>query len=56
VKQIANEMKNYKLDILGLSAVRSPDFGEEQTQDSLTFLYSGQTRDDAEHRDDAGLL
>jgi hypothetical protein len=46
-------MNNYKIDILGLSKVRWPEFGEMQTQDGITFLYSGQTGDDAEHREGA---
>jgi hypothetical protein len=36
--------------------VRWPEFEEMQTQEGITFLYSGQTGDDAEHREGAGLL
>jgi hypothetical protein len=53
---VIKEMNNYKINILGLSEVRWPEFGEMQTQEGITFLYSGQTGDDAEHREGAGLL
>lgn len=55
-KQVAKVMGEYKLDILGLSEVRWPDFGEIQTLNKCTFLYSGQMGEDAEHREGVGLL
>jgi exonuclease III len=56
LKQVIKEMNNYKMDILGLSEVRWPEFGEMQTKEGITFLYSGQTGDNAEHREGVVLL
>jgi hypothetical protein len=49
-------MKEYRLDILGLTEVRWPEFGELQTRNGSTFLYSGQTGEDAEHRQGVGIM
>lgn len=56
LRQVTREMVNYGLDILGLSEVRWLEAGEMQTQEGLTFLYSGPTGDGAEHRNGVGLL
>lgn len=57
MKQVAQEMENYKMEILGLSEVRWFDFGELKTGDGLTLLYSGLPEESgAVHRDGVGIL
>jgi exonuclease III len=56
LSQVEKEMKEYRLGILGLSEVRWPEFGELQTRNGFTFLYSGQAGEDAEHRQGVGIM
>jgi hypothetical protein len=46
-------MKNYNLEILGLSETRWTLFGEPRTQDGKVLLYSG--REDEQHKEEAGI-
>jgi hypothetical protein len=39
LSQVEKEMKEYRLDILELSEVRWPEFGELQTRNGFMFLY-----------------
>lgn len=48
LRQLTREMDNYRLYIFGVSEVRWDDFGEIQSRDGNTFLYSGETGEEAE--------
>lgn len=51
--QIAEEMKRYELDILGLSEVRWPGT-DRRVVSGLTFIYSG--REDGKHFEGVGIM
>ena len=46
---IANEMKRYKISILGLSETRWTSSGEAKLADGTTIIYSGHPDDGAPH-------
>jgi len=48
--------KSYGLNILGISKVRSSEFGEMTTKDGATFLYSGRLEGDNASREGVGIL
>jgi hypothetical protein len=48
LNQVVQEMKNYNLEIMGLSETRWTLFGEHQAQDGELLLYSG--REDEQHK------
>jgi hypothetical protein len=52
LKQVFQKMENYKLDILGMSAVRWASFGETATQNGFTSLYSRYNADEGPVRCD----
>jgi hypothetical protein len=49
-------MRNYGLNILGMSEVRWREFGEMTTHDGATFIYSGRPQDDNTSREGVGIL
>jgi hypothetical protein len=49
-------MKNYGLNILGMSEVRWREFGEMTTHDGATFVYCGRLQDDDNSREGVGIL
>jgi hypothetical protein len=51
--QVAEEMKRYHLDILGLSEVRWPGT-DKRVVSGLTFIYSG--REDGKHMEGVGIM
>lgn len=53
--QVAIEMKNYNINILGLSEVRWPGHGEQRSVNGSTLLFSGKSPDE-ERRNGVGLL
>jgi exonuclease III len=55
LKQVEKVMKNYKLDIMGLSEIRWKDNGEIKTQYGNSCIFSGAS-EDKEHRNGAGIL
>uniref|UniRef100_A0A2C9KLM5 Endonuclease/exonuclease/phosphatase domain-containing protein n=1 Tax=Biomphalaria glabrata TaxID=6526 RepID=A0A2C9KLM5_BIOGL len=54
--QIAKEMANYKLQILGMSEVRWNTFGETRLQSGETLLFSGKEKEDNLHENGVALL
>ncbi|XP_073965211.1 uncharacterized protein [Choristoneura fumiferana] len=52
IYQVLKYMRDYRLDILGISETRWKDFGEEQIEDH-TLLYSGQA---SKHEHGVGIL
>lgn len=56
LRQVEREMESYRLDILGLSEVRWPEFGEVQTQRGGLFLYSGRPAEEDVGQGGVGLL
>jgi hypothetical protein len=48
-------MRNYGLNILGMSEVRWRKFGEMTTHDGATFIYSGRPQDDNTSREGMGI-
>jgi hypothetical protein len=49
-------MRNYGLNILGMSEVRWREFGEMTTHDGATFIYSGRPQDDNTSREGVDIL
>jgi hypothetical protein len=49
-------MSDYGMEIIRLSEVRWKDFGEINTQNRNTLLYSWPSGDDIEHKNGVGLL
>jgi exonuclease III len=54
--QVAKEMANYKLQVLGLSEVRWNTFGETKLQSGNTMLFSGKEREEDTHENGVALL
>ena len=54
--QLAQEMRRYKMSIVGVSECRSNSFGEITTATGETFLYSGNDDEEDTHRHGGGLL
>ena len=54
--QVAKEMANYKLQILGLSEVRWNTFGETRLQTGETLLFSGMENEEDTHENGVALL
>ena len=52
--QVANEMKRYNIDILGVSECRWTDAGKTRLTSGETILYSG--RNDGNHRNGVALI
>ncbi|KAI5729125.1 hypothetical protein M8J77_025799 [Diaphorina citri] len=53
---VENEMKKYKLEVLGISESRWNGFGEFQTQHGNTLIYSGFTDDNSVRRHGVAIL
>ena len=53
---IANEMKRYKLSILGLSETRWTSWGETELADDTTIIYSRHPDDGAPHTEDVSFM
>lgn len=54
--QIANEMKNYKISILGLSETRWTNSGQLRLASGETVLYSGHEDENASHTEGVALM
>ena len=46
LRQAVACMRNYGLNILGMSEVRWREFGEKTTHEGATFIYSGRPQDE----------
>ena len=56
LRQAVACMRNYGLNILGMSEVRWREFREMTTHDGATFIYSGRPQDDNTSREGVGIL
>ena len=54
--QIAEEMKNYKLSILGISETRWTKSGQKRLASGELILYSGHEEEGADHTEGVGLM